>query len=236
MLVPEAALSGVGFAFSDPERMFTALDGAVGAHIRAGFSRHGLHAFPHVFENGFRQITSSRKAISDPEELAGMKIRVPPGAMFTSLIESLGAMPTSINGNELYTALQTHVVDGQENPLAIVSVLKLFEVQRYCSLTSHMWDGFWILSNQKMFASLPLGLRDLISAEFSRAALLQRADVAAQNTSLPGTLRAAGMLIIQPDRDSFRRRLTQVGYYRRWRKRLGDASWSVLESAAGELG
>ena len=72
----------------------------------------------------------------------GMKLRVPVSVLWTSMFKALGASPASINFNEVYSALQTKIVDGQENPLAIISAAKLYEVQKYCSMTNHMWDGY----------------------------------------------------------------------------------------------
>ena len=80
-----------------------------------------------------------------PEDLKGYRIRVPVSPIFTSLFKALGANPTSINFNELYTALQTRLVDGQENGLVAIESGKLYEVQKYVSETNHIWDPFWLI-------------------------------------------------------------------------------------------
>jgi TRAP-type C4-dicarboxylate transport system substrate-binding protein len=102
-----------------------------------------------IWDNGFRLITNSAKPIKHPDDLEGMKIRVPVSAMWLSLFEAFGAAPTGMNFAEVYTALQTKVVDGQENPPAIIQAARLYEVQKYCSVTNHMWDGWWLLKREQ---------------------------------------------------------------------------------------
>ncbi|MFX5705523.1 TRAP transporter substrate-binding protein DctP, partial [Acinetobacter baumannii] len=85
----------------------------------------------------------STKPIKAADDLKGMKLRVPPSPLWTSMFKAFDAAPTSINFAEVYSALQTKIVEGQENPMAIISTAKLYEVQKYCSITNHMWDGFW---------------------------------------------------------------------------------------------
>ena len=77
----------------------------------------------------------------------GLKIRVPVSPLSISMFKGLGASPTSLQFSEVYSALQTKIVDAQENPLPIIQVAKLYEVQKYCSLTNHIWDGFWFIAN-----------------------------------------------------------------------------------------
>ena len=141
--VPNSAISGVGFAFKDYDTVWKAMDGGLGAFIRGEIAKSkSIFAFEKIWDNGFRQITSSSRQVNAPADLQGVKIRVPPSAMWTSLFKGLGASPTTINANELYSSLQTKIVDAQENPLAVVSTFKLYEVQKYVSMTNHMWDGF----------------------------------------------------------------------------------------------
>jgi TRAP-type transport system periplasmic protein len=127
-LVPAASINGVGFAFPDYATVWKAMDGDLGAYVRAQIAKAGLVAMDKIWDNGFRQTTSSTKPINTPDDLKGFKIRVPVSPLWTSMYKALEAAPTSINFNEVYTALQTKVVDGQENPLAIASTAKLYEV------------------------------------------------------------------------------------------------------------
>ena len=183
-LVPVASISGVGFAFPNYEAVWNAMDGDLGAHIRAAFAKVNLIPQSKIWDHGFRQVTSSAKPITAPQDLAGMKIRVPVSPALTTLFKSFGASPAGINMAEVYTALQTKVVDGQENPLTILETQKLYEVQKYCSLTSHVWDGFWLVGNLRSWNALPEDLRQLAARTFDAHAMQQRKEIDALNTRL----------------------------------------------------
>ncbi len=234
-LVPAASINGVGFAFKDYDRVWPAMDGALGAYVRGEIEKRGLHPLDRMWDNGFRHITTSTHPVAVPDDLTGMKLRVPVSPLWTSMFQDLGAAPVSINFNEVYSALQTHIADGQENPLAVIETAKLYEVQKYCSLTGHMWDGFWMLANRRAFARLPPDAQTIVARELNRAALDERADVAALNATLRGRLEQAGMAFNTVDPVPFRDALRRAGFYTDWRKRYGDAAWQVLEGAVGTL-
>jgi tripartite ATP-independent transporter DctP family solute receptor len=232
---PLSSLNGVGFAFSSDAQVFAAMDNKLGALIRADIASRGLYAFEKIFDNGFRHITTSALPIQEPRDLSALKIRVPPGAMWTSMFRAFGAAPTSINFNEVYSALQTRVVDGQENPLAIIDSAKIFEVQKHCCLSSHMWDGFWLLANAKAMERLPPDMQLVVRREFERAALDQRQDLATLNLKLRESLAARGMEFVEPDTALFRRTLRESGFYTDWKDRFGRDAWAVLEEYSGNL-
>ena len=234
-LVPAASINGVGFAFKDYEQVWAAMDGKLGEYVRAEIGRRGLVAMDRIWDNGFRQITTSTKPISTPADLRGMKLRVPVSPLWTSMFTALGAAPASINFSEVYSALQTKIVDGQENPLAIIDTAKLFEVQRFCSLTNHMWDGFWFLANRRAFERLPKNAQEVVSGEINRAALEERSDVAKLNAELQGKLAGAGLQFNPVDAAAFRDQLRTAGFYKEWRGKYGDEAWGVLEAAVGGL-
>ena len=111
-ILPSAAIYGIGFAFPNYETLWKALDGQLGAYLRSQItSKAGLVVMDKIWDNGFRQITSSTKPITKPADLQGFKIRVPVSALWTSLFKALGAAPTGINFAEVYSALQTKIVD-----------------------------------------------------------------------------------------------------------------------------
>lgn len=234
-LVPRTAITGVGFAFKDYNHVFTALDGELGAYLRGLITKAGLVVQDKIWDNGFRQITSSTKPIDTPADLNGMKIRVPPGHLWISLFRALSAAPTSISFNEVYSALQTKVVEGQENALAVVETAKLYEVQKYCSMTSHMWDGFWFLGNRAAWERLPASVRDIASKHLNAYALLQRKDVEKLNASLQKTLESKGLVFNTPDQGPFRDVLQKSGFYAEQRKFFGDEEWGLLEKVTGKL-
>ncbi|MGH7211936.1 MAG: TRAP transporter substrate-binding protein, partial [Acetobacteraceae bacterium] len=110
-LVPVASINGLGFAFKDYDQVWKAMDGSLGAFVRAAIDTHGLTALDKVWDNGFREMTTSTKPIVTPADLHGLKIRVPVSPLWTSMYKAFGASPTSINFSEVYSALQTRVVD-----------------------------------------------------------------------------------------------------------------------------
>ncbi len=153
-----------------------------------------------MWDNGFRQVTSSTRAITGPEELKGFKIRVPPAPSLTSLFKALDAAPSPINFNELYSALQTKVVEGQENPLAIIATARLYEVQKYISLTNHVWDGYWVLGNKNSFARLPKDVQDIVSREIDKSGLDERKDIARLSETLKSDLKGKGSTCLRSTR------------------------------------
>lgn len=231
--VPNASLNGVGFAFDDYDGVWAAMDGALGAYVREEIEGQGLYAFEKIWDNGFRQISSSTMPITSPADLENFKIRVPVSPLWTSMFSAFGAAPVSINFAEVYTALQTGIVDGQENPLAILSNFKLWEVQKYVSMTNHMWDGFWMLSNRRSWGNLPDDLKEVVAANFNASAVEQRADIMALNATLQGELEAEGMIFNSPETAPFQQKLVEAGFYEEWKEAYGDEAWAILEAATG---
>src|SRR6266542_6603160 len=126
--------------------------------------------------------------INTPDDLKGFKIRVPVSPLWTSMFKAFGASPASINFSEVYSALETKIVEGQENPLSLIEFNKFYEVQKYVSLTNHMWDGFWTLANGRAWASLPKDLQEIIVRNVNTAAVEERQDIRKLNDSLSRNL------------------------------------------------
>lgn len=234
-LVPVAAINAVGFAFSDYGQVWKAMDGKVGAHIRAAVDKVGLYAFEKMWDNGFRQMTSSKAPIKSDADMADLKIRVPVSPLSIAMFKALGAAPTSLQFSEVYSALQTKIVDAQENPLPIIQVAKLYEVQKYCSLTNHIWDGFWFIANGRAWNRLPADLKTIVADAINGAGVRQREDIKKLNDSVQADLQSKGLQFNQVSSDSFRAKLRSAGFYKTWKGRFGDAAWGVLEQAVGKL-
>ena len=234
-LIPSASIYGLGFVFKDYDAVWNALDGKLGAHLRAQINKAGLVVMDKIWDNGFRQVTTSTKPITQPEDLNGLKIRVPVSSLWISLFKHLGAAPTSINFSEVYSSLQTKVVDGQENPLVIISTAKLYEVQKYCSLTDHMWDGWWLLVNRRAWDRLPPDIKEVVSKNVNAAAVAQRQDVARLNASLKDELASKGLVFNDVDRARFQDVLRNAGFYLEWKNKYGEELWQVLEESTGKL-
>ncbi|MCC8971630.1 TRAP transporter substrate-binding protein [Bradyrhizobium brasilense] len=235
-LVPLSGLPSIGFAFQSYDQVWAAMDGGVGDLLREAITKTGVVPLKKVWDNGFRQITSSSsRQLSSVDDLKGFKIRVPVTALLTSLFSGLGALPSSISYSELYSALQTHIVEGQENPLAQVSTGKLYEVQKFCALSNHCWSGYWILGNRRAMAGLPPDLLELINAAFDAAAVKERADLVEMDRSLQAELTEKGMTFNKPDPVQFRAALVKAGFYTQWQKTYGADAWAALEKYTGKL-
>lgn len=233
--VPLASINGVGFAFKDYDQVWAAMDGSLGSFIRTAIGKSGLYAFAAMWDNGYRQITSSTHPIHAPDDLKGFKIRVPVSPLWTSMFKAFGAAPASININEAYSAMQTRIVEGQENPLALIDLYKFYEVQKFVSVTNHMWDGFWTLANGRAWAALPKDLQEIVERNLNEAARQERADVATLNASLQGALTQKGMAFNTTDPQIFRAALRGAGFYAEWKQKYGTEAWAVLEAQVGAL-
>jgi tripartite ATP-independent transporter DctP family solute receptor len=234
--VPVSGITSVGFAFKSYDDVWKAMDGELGNHIRAEIAKTPIFTVSKIWDNGFRHVTSSGREIKSAADLKGFKMRVPPAPPLTSLFQALEAAPSPINFNEVYTALQTKVVEGQENPLAIISTARLYEVQKSCSLTGHVWDGYWVLGNKRSFAKLPADLQQIVQRELDKSATDQRADVAKLNSTLTTDLKTKGVNILTVAQDDFRKKLAATPFYGEWKAKYGATAWDLLEKVAGKLG
>lgn len=235
-LVPLCSISSIGFAFKDYDAVWRAMDGDLGDHIRAGIAETSVTTVSKIWDNGFRHITSSTREIKTPDDLKGFKLRVPAAPILTSLFAALGAAPTAINVTETYMALQTKIVEGQENPLPTIATNKFNEVQETCSLTGHTWGGVWIIGNKRALQRLPEDIREIVAQEFDRSAADQRADVAALNVTARGEMEGKGLRFIDVDKELFRQSLANSTFYKDWKEKFGPEAWALLEKYSGALG
>lgn len=231
-LEPSANIAGLGFGYKDYNTVWSAWDGDVGHYVRGRLSKLGITPLEKTWDNGFRQITNNVHPINTVADLQGMKIRVPSARIQQDLFVSLGAAPTSVNIKETYSALKTHVVDGQENALTHAEFWKFYEVQKYCSMTSHMWDGLTVVCNSDIYNGIPDELRNVFTQTFNDTALLQRQDMVNLNTSLRDSLSKKGMVFNDVDKAPFRQKLTDAGFYKKWRGIVGEEVWALYEKYA----
>jgi len=235
-ILPLTAINGMGFAFPNYAKVWEAMDGDLGSYIAKQIqTKVNLVPMKRRWDLGFRQITNSIKPIKTPDDLAGMKLRIPGAPALVSLFKALGAYPVSMQFGEVYTSLQTKVVDGQENPLSVIDAGKLYEVQKYCSLTNHVWDGYWICANPDAWAALPDELKTIVARAFDDVALLERADLEKLDRDLETQLQAKGIAITPVDIAPFRDKLSKAGFYADWKKQIGEEAWGHLEQYFGKL-
>ena len=234
-LVPVSAINNTGFAFDSYEQVWPAMDGKLGAYVRDKFEKANLVVMDRIWDNGFRQVTTSVVPVKSLASITGLKLRVPVSPIYTSMMRGLGCSPVGANINELYSALQTRVFDGQENTWANLQFFKLYEVQKFCGLTDHMWEGYWILGNKRALSRLPKDLLTVLNDTMNETAINQRADIARFSSQMRTQLQGEGMTFDQPDREAFREALSKSGFYAQWKKQFGDEAWSLLEASTRKL-
>ncbi len=201
-VVEEFAVIGLPFLFDSLEQAWGVLDGEVGQQLDQAAQKNGLKVLA-FWDNGIRQISDNVRPINSPDDLKGLKIRTPPDPMTLEIFTALGANPTPMVFSELYVALQQGVVDGQENPLMNIDSSKLYEVQKYISLTGHKYESTPVLISKIVW--------DGLSPE-DQAALLDAAKEAgeynrelsqASDSELRPKLEAAGVTFNEVDKTPF---------------------------------
>ncbi len=236
-LLPVTAINALGFAFDGYDRIWPAMDGDLGKYVRTQITaKLGLVPMERMWNLGFRQITTSTKPIKVAGDLAGLKIRTPVAPSLVSLFRTLQAAPLALQLPEVYSALQTHIADAQENPLTFIGSLKFYEVQKYCSITNHVWDGHWFCANGRAWSRLPPDLQQIVARNLNEAALLERQDTVQADQTIRAELEAKGLVFNQAETESFRDGLRRGGFYKEWREKLGEEPWTLLEKYAGKLG
>ncbi|TQV81615.1 TRAP transporter substrate-binding protein [Denitrobaculum tricleocarpae] len=156
-----------------------------------------------LWENGFRHITNNTRPINVPADLAGVKLRTPKGAWRVKMFQLYGANPTPMAFSEVFTALQTGVIDGQENPYAQIWSAKFQEVQKYLSVTGHVYTPAYVLTSEKHFARLPQDVQDALSAAAQETQSYVYATAAMLETDLLTKLKDGGVAVNEADKAAF---------------------------------
>jgi len=156
-----------------------------------------------VWENGYRHITNSKRPINSPDDLKGIKLRVPEGKWRVKMFQAYGANPSPMKFSEVFTALQTGVMDGQENPFTQITSAKFQEVQKYISLTGHVYTPAYATVGAKKWATLPADVRKILedTAKETQAFVYDLAEKG--DTELLGIITAAGVKSNTPNKDAF---------------------------------
>ena len=234
-VVPVAEAQQVPFAFPSARDAHKAIDGPLGRYIGEEMSAKGMHLFPVAgFDNGMRQVTTISRPIVHPDDLAGMKIRVPPGQMIFDTFAAFGAQPVTTPANQIYNALKSGRVEAQENPLAIMEGYKLDEMIRYVSMTNHMWSGFNLMAHLATWQRLPDDIKAVIERNAAIHVRRQRVEQEKVNAGLRDVFSARGIAFNEIEQSVFRSRLS--GVYASWKEKLGSKCWTLLEAETGKLG
>jgi len=192
--VPEFGVLDFPFLFSNEKEADALLDGPIGKRLTDMLPAHGLVALAY-WENGFRNVTNSKRPITRPEDLAGLKIRVMPNPVYLATFKAVHANPVPMAFGELFTALETKAVDAQENPYSIILGNKFNEVQRYLSITHHTYNAFIVLVSKKFWDSLsPVEKQIMQEAAIEARAYERQVSRAAASRDL-AALKAKGMQV-----------------------------------------
>lgn len=201
--VPEIRVLDVPFLFRDYAHARATLDGDIGKKLREKFPSKGLIAMAWG-ENGFRQLTTTRREINKPSDLANLKLRTMENRVHIESFRALGALPTPMAWPEVYTALQQGTIDGQENPLPILVTAKLWQVQKHLALTSHIYSPTLLLASPAMWNKLSAEDKVSFLAAAKIGAEAQRARVTKEDQSAIGQAEKEGMKVTHPDTAEFR--------------------------------
>ena len=217
--VPGVAIFDLPFLFRDYTHAHTVLDGAIGAEMLRRFPARGLTALTWG-EGGFRNITNYKRPIVRPEDLRGLKIRTQENAIHIAAFKGLGASPTPINWPETFMALQQHTVDGQDNPISVIEASKLYEVQKYLSLTQHLYSPALFLASPALMGKLSKADQEAFQAAARAGAVAMRQRVAQDERSGVKNLRQHGMEVVeQIDKSLFVAAL--AGSYKDFNQKFG---------------
>jgi TRAP-type transport system periplasmic protein len=201
-VVPEYGALGLPFLFSDITKAWQLLDGPIGQDLAKRSEAKGMVVLGY-WDNGIRHISNSKRPIKAPADLKGLKIRTPPDAVTVDIMQALGADPQQIKFSELYVALQQGVVDGQENPLANIASAKLYEVQKFISLTGHKYESTPFLMGKRTWDKLSAADKQVIMAAAAEATQLQRKLSKEADDKLVAEIKAKGVQIDTVDRAPF---------------------------------
>lgn len=228
-VVPEIAALGLPFMFDSADHAIKVLGGDVGKVLDERFSAVGIVAL-NWWDNGVRHLSNSKKAVTRPDDLNGLKIRTPADPMTIDIFRALGASTEQIAFGELYIALQQGVVDGQENPLANIESSKLYEVNKYISLTAHKWESTPFLMSKIAEARLGADL-EAVKAAAQEAGDLQRSLSAQKATDTLAAFKSnAAIEIADVDRAAFVAATRPV--LENWKQKPFGEFVSQIEAAA----
>ncbi|CAM3578971.1 TRAP transporter substrate-binding protein [Polaromonas hydrogenivorans] len=194
--VKEFAVFDFPFMFSNSKEADAVVDGPFGKQMHAKLDAKGLIGLTY-WELGFRNITNNKRAIVKVEDIAGLKLRVIPTPINVDWVKTLGANPTPMTFGEVYSALEQGAIDGQENPLTVIAANKLFEVQKYLTLTNHQYNPQSVLISKKFWDTLSPAEKKIISDAAAESTVYQRQQARAQATTALEAVKKGGMQVTE---------------------------------------
>ncbi|UOF88636.1 TRAP transporter substrate-binding protein [Fodinisporobacter ferrooxydans] len=228
---PKMAAINLPYLFKDYNSAYKVLDGPLGKDMAAPLEQNNIHLLAY-WENGFREITNSKHPIHTPADLSGLKMRVPEIPVSVATFKALGTNPTPMAYGQLYTALQSKVVDGQENPLTNIYASKFYEVQKYLTMSNHQYSALPLVINKKKWDSFSPDIQKAIQDAANEARDYHRQLVQQQAKDLVSKLKAKGMVINTPDQAPFREATKDV--YKQFADKIGSGFLKKLFAQAGQ--
>lgn len=184
------------FLFDGPNTFYKVADGPVGKELLSGLENYGIVGAG-IMDAGFRDLTNSKKTVTSPEDLKGLKIRVLENPIQTELWKDLGAIPTPMAFTELFSALQQHVVDGEENAPVTIQSAKLNEVQKYLTVDGHLYDGQIIMFSKKFYDSLTDKEKKIVMDAAQHETANERVQFQKLNNDAINSLKQNGMVVTE---------------------------------------
>jgi tripartite ATP-independent transporter DctP family solute receptor len=202
-VVPAATVLDLPYIFDDHQHAYRVLDGPVGEQVAKLFDGKGFRPLGY-WEIGFRHLTNNVRPARTPQDVRGLKLRTLPSEIHQRAWGLVGAQPVAIDFTELYNALNTGVVDGQENPFNIILLGKLYEVQKHLSLTGHVYGTAPTSVSDVTWKKLPPDLREVLKEAVRRSVPVARQAASGNEVAQLEQLKKAGMAVIDnPDRAAF---------------------------------
>ena len=227
--VPEVRILDVPFLFRDYAHARSVLDGPIGQEMLVKFDAKGLKALAWA-ENGFRHMTNSKRAINGPDDLKGLKMRTMENPVHIQAYKGFGINPTPMAFTEVFMALQQGTVDGQENPLSVITAAKFEQVQKHLSLTGHVYSPAVILMNKGKFDELSASDKQHFIDAAKEAVKANRGRVDQDEKTAVADLRSKGMQVIDVvDRSKYQAALAPV--YTEFAKQFGQANLDRIKNA-----
>ena len=206
---PKFGIEALPYAWPTHEAAYKAFDGKLGKYLFDLLGKKGIVGLA-WWENGFRHITNNKKPVVKPEDLKGLKLRVTPDKMRLDTFKLLGAAPMAINFGELYSALQQGVVDGQENPYAIIYSNAFNEVQKYLSKSGHIWGSAVLCVNSDVWNKLSAKDKETVRKLAQKWCAAQRKETIKEENEFLDKLKAKGMKVNDVDKAAFQKAVQPV--------------------------
>ncbi len=206
---PKAALLAIPYAFKNMAEMDKAVNGPLGEEIKKDIMARA-HVIPLAyFARGPRNLTSN-KPVKTVDDVKGLKMRVPNVPVFMAFWRGVGAQPTPMAFGEVFTSLQTGVIDAQENPLALIKSASFFEVQKYVDRTEHVRSWIYLAIGEKSFNKLNAEQKAALQEAAKRAQAYERTIMLADEQKLEAELKAKGMIFIETDQSGFAKKAKEA--------------------------